>query len=69
MSNMTAPDSFMTEAAKGGMAEVELSRVATTKSQNAEVKVHSTNDSGRSYEHNAKLKQLARRMLRPPKTG
>ena len=38
MSSTTSPEGFMTEAAKGGMAEVELSRVATTKAQNAEVK-------------------------------
>ena len=36
--NMTAPEGFMTEAARGGMAEVELSRLATTKAQNADVK-------------------------------
>jgi len=31
-------DSFVTEAASGGMAEVELGKLASTKSQNADVK-------------------------------
>ena len=31
-------DNFLTEAASGGMAEVELGKMASTKSQNAEVK-------------------------------
>jgi len=38
MSSTTTPSGFMTEAAKGGMAEVELSKIAQTKAQNAEVK-------------------------------
>jgi putative membrane protein len=33
-----AGDSFMTDAASGGMAEVELGKMASTKAQNAEVK-------------------------------
>jgi putative membrane protein len=36
--NPTDPQGFMTKAAQGGMAEVELSRLAATKAQNAEVK-------------------------------
>ena len=34
----TGGDAFMIKAAQGGMAEVELSRMAVTKAQNAEVK-------------------------------
>jgi putative membrane protein len=59
MSNMTAPDAFMTEAAKGGMAEVELSRLATTKSQNAEVKKFAQQMIQDHTNANAELKQLA----------
>ncbi len=59
MSNMTAPDGFMTEAAKGGMAEVELSRVATTKSQNAEVKKFAQQMIQDHTNANTELKQLA----------
>ena len=33
-----AGDSFLTEAASGGMTEVELGKIASTKAQNAEVK-------------------------------
>ena len=60
-SNMTAPDGFMTEAAKGGMAEVELSRVATTKSQNAEVKKFAQQMIQDHTNANTELKQLAGR--------
>jgi len=56
---MTAPDGFMTEAAKGGMAEVELSRVATTKSQNAEVKKFANQMIQDHTNANTELKQLA----------
>lgn len=59
MSGMTAPEGFMTEAAKGGMAEVELSRVATTKSQNAEVKKFANQMIQDHTNANAELKQLA----------
>ncbi len=39
MTNLNAGhDSFWTEAAVGGMAEVELGKLASTKAQNAEVK-------------------------------
>src|SRR6187401_212280 len=34
----TAGDSFLTEAASGGMTEVELGKMVATKSQNADVK-------------------------------
>lgn len=59
MSNLNAPERFMTEAAKGGMAEVELSRLATTKSQNAEVKKYSNQMIQDHTNANAELKQLA----------
>ena len=59
MSGMTAPEGFMTEAAKGGMAEVELSRVAATKSQNAEVKKFANQMIQDHTNANAELKQLA----------
>jgi putative membrane protein len=59
MSGMTAPNSFMTEAAKGGIAEVELSRVATTKAQNAEVKKFAQQMIQDHTNANAELKQLA----------
>ena len=38
MSDMTAPNGFMTEAAKGGMAEIELSKTALNRVQNKEVR-------------------------------
>jgi putative membrane protein len=59
MSGMTAPEGFMMEAARGGMAEVELSRVATTKSQNAEVKKFANQMIQDHTNANAELKQLA----------
>jgi len=34
----TTPSGFMTEAAKGGMAEIELSKVAASKTKNPEIK-------------------------------
>ena len=58
-SSMTAPEGFMMEAAKGGMAEVELSKVATTKSQNAEVKKFAQKMIEDHTNANAELKQLA----------
>lgn len=57
--NMTAPEGFMTEAAKGVMAEVELSRLETTKSQNAEVKKYANQMIQDHTNANAELKQLA----------
>ncbi len=59
MGGMTAPIGFMTEAAKGGMAEVELSRVATTKGKNAEVKKFAQKMIEDHTNANAELKQLA----------
>ncbi len=59
MSGMTAPEGFMMEAAKGGMAEVELSRVATTKSQNADVKKFAQQMIQDHTNANTELKQLA----------
>ena len=38
MSDTTSPTGFMTEAAKGGMEEIELSKLALNKSTNKEVK-------------------------------
>ena len=57
--NMTSPNGFMTEAAKGGMAEVELSKLATSKSQNAEVKKFAQKMIEDHTNANAELKQLA----------
>jgi len=57
--NMTAPDGFMTEAAKGGMAEVQLSTLATTKAQNADVKKFAQQMIQDHTNANAELKQLA----------
>ena len=36
--NASGGDSFLTEAASGGMAEVELGKIASSKAQNADVK-------------------------------
>ncbi|MBA3334688.1 MAG: DUF4142 domain-containing protein [Acidobacteria bacterium] len=38
MSDTTTPEGFMTEAAKGGMEEIELSKLALNKATNKEVK-------------------------------
>lgn len=59
MGGMTAPEGFMMEAARGGMAEIELSRVATTKSQNAEVKKYANQMIQDHTNASAELKQLA----------
>ena len=59
MSDMTAPNGFMTEAAKGGMAEIELSKLATTKAQNAEVKKYAQQMIQDHTNASAELKQLA----------
>ncbi len=53
------PNGFMTEAAKGGMAEVELSRLATTKAQNAEVKKFAQKMIEDHTNANTEMKQLA----------
>ena len=57
--NMTAPDAFMIEVAKGGMAEVQLSTLATTKAQNADVKKYAQQMIQDHTNANAELKQLA----------
>ncbi len=59
MSGATGTEGFMTEAAQGGMAEVELGKLASTKAQNASVKQFGQqmmSDHGRA---NNELKQLA----------
>ena len=56
---ITAPEAFMTEAAQGGMAEVELSTVAKTKAQNAEVKKFAQQMIEDHSNANTELKQLA----------
>lgn len=50
---------FMMEAARGGMAEVELSQQATTKAQNAEVKKFAQMMIADHTKANAELKTLA----------
>ncbi len=63
MSNSTSgtnsPSGFMMEAAKGGMAEVELSRTAMSKIQNAEVKQFAQQMVADHTRANNELKQLA----------
>ena len=59
VSGMTAPNGFMMEAARGGMAEVELSKLATTKAQNPEVKKFAQQMIQDHTNANAELKQLA----------
>lgn len=56
---MTAPGGFMTEAAQGGMAEVELSTLAKNKAQNAEVKKFAQQMIEDHSNANTELKQLA----------
>jgi len=58
-SGTTSPSGFMMEAAKGGMAEVELSRLALTKAQNAEVKQFAQRMVQDHTNANTELKQLA----------
>ncbi|MCA1622661.1 MAG: DUF4142 domain-containing protein [Acidobacteria bacterium] len=58
-SGATSPSDFMMEAAKGGMAEVELSRLALTKAQNAEVKQFAQRMVQDHTNANTELKQLA----------
>lgn len=57
-SPMTGND-FMTEAAVGGMAEVELGRLASTKAQNADVKKFAQMMVADHTKANAELKTLA----------
>ncbi len=59
VSGMTAPNGFMMEAARGGMAEVELSKLATTKAQNPEVKKFAQQMIQDHTNANTELKQLA----------
>jgi putative membrane protein len=58
-SSTTDPKGFMTEAAKGGMAEVELGKVAVSKAQNAEVKQFAQQMVAEHTKANNELKQLA----------
>lgn len=55
----TAPEGFMTEAARGGMAEVELSQLAVSKAQNAEVKKFAQQMIEDHSNANTELKSLA----------
>jgi putative membrane protein len=55
----TSPNGFLTEAAKGGMAEVQLSQVAAGKAQNADVKKFAQKMIEDHTNANAELKQLA----------
>jgi putative membrane protein len=57
--DMTSPNGFMTEAARGGMAEVELSRTAQTKAQNAEVKAFAQKMVQDHSNANTEIKALA----------
>ncbi len=59
MSGATTPSGFMTEAAKGGMAEVEMSKIAQTKAQNAEVKKFAAQMVTDHTKANNELKALA----------
>lgn len=52
-------DNFWTQAAYGGMAEVELGRLAATKAQNAEVKKFASMMVADHTKANAELKTLA----------
>jgi putative membrane protein len=56
---ITTPDTFMSEAAAGGLAEVELSTLAKTKAQNAEVKKFAQQMIEDHSNANTELKQLA----------
>lgn len=57
--NPTDPQGFMTKAAQGGMAEVELSRLAVSKGQNADVKKFAQQMIEDHTNANAELKALA----------
>lgn len=55
----TSPDAFLAEAAQGGMAEVELGKLAATKAQDAEVKKFAQMMVDDHSKANAELKTLA----------
>lgn len=55
----TSPTGFMTKAAQGGMAEVELGRMASTKAQNADVKKFAQKMVQDHSNANTELKALA----------
>ena len=57
--NKTGDDNFMTKAAQGGMAEVELGRLAASKAQNAEVKKYAQMMIEDHTNANTELKSLA----------
>lgn len=61
VSNLTTtpPNTFLTEAAQGGMAEIELGRLAATKAQNAEIKKYAQMMVDDHSKANAELKTLA----------
>jgi putative membrane protein len=56
---MSGDNEFLTEAAQGGMAEVELGKLASTKSQNAEVKKFAEMMVTDHSKANNELKELA----------
>lgn len=58
-STMTTPEGFMTEAAKGGIAEVELSKMALPKIKDAAVKQFAQQMVADHTRANNELKQLA----------
>ena len=60
-SNSSAAGNFWNEAAAGGMAEVELSRLASTKAQNADVKRFAQMMIADHTKTNDELKSLATR--------
>ena len=57
--NMTGDDAFMMKAAQGGMAEVELGRLAAEKAQSAEVKKFANTMVEDHSNANTELKSLA----------
>ena len=59
--NPTDAKGFMTRAAQSGMAEVEISQMAATKAQNAEVKQYAQRMVNDHTKANNELKQLAQK--------